>query len=82
MNFIGNTHHGYLIPVPKNGVYKEIINSDQDIYQGSNFINAQEITSQKMDILNKNHAIPVNIAPFASMIFELTEEIKEELITD
>ena len=76
MNFIGNTHIGYLIPVPCHGIYEEVINSDQDIYNGSNYTNLGEITSLKKDILNKEYAIPVNIAPFGSMVFKLKKKIE------
>lgn len=79
MNFVPNYHNGYLIPVPEHGVYKEIINSDQDIYAGSNYINEKEISSQKVDILNHKQAISIKIAPFSAMVFELKEKIKEEI---
>ena len=71
MNFVGNTHHGYRIPVPVAGTYKEIINTDTDYYTGSNFTNKRAIKSQKIHAVNKENSILVDIAPFSSMIFEL-----------
>lgn len=71
MNFIGNQHHGYHIPVPKLGTYKEIINSDTDYYTGSHFINKRAIQAKKVAAVNKEYSIKVNIAPFSAMIFEL-----------
>ena len=70
MNFTENKHIGYKIPVNKPGSYKEILNSDTDIYTGSNFVNKRAISAKKEKTLNKDYYIPVNIAPFASMIFE------------
>ena len=70
MNFTANKHEGYKIPVNKPGSYKEILNSDTDIYSGSNYTNKRAIRAKKGQTLNKEYYIPVNIAPFGSMIFE------------
>ena len=71
MNFIGNSHYGYQIPVPVKGTYKEIMNTDSYYYCGNNNINTSEIESKEMKVLNKDNAIEINIAPFSAMIFEL-----------
>lgn len=71
MNFTENKHVGYHIPVNGKGSYKEILNSDQDIYSGSNFTNPKVIKAVKENTLNKEYYIPVDIAPFGSMIFEV-----------
>ena len=71
MNFVGNTHKGYHIPVPVAGTYKEIINTDTDYYTGSNFTNKRAIKSKKIPAVNKENSILVDIAPFSGMIFEL-----------
>ena len=77
MNFTENKHEGYMIPVNKPGNYKEILNSDRDIYTGGNFINKRAIRATKGQVLNKEYYIPVNIAPFGSMNFEY-KPIKSE----
>lgn len=71
MNFIGNEHHGYQIPVPEKGTYKEIMNTDSYYYCGYNNLNYNELESKDMKVLNKDQAIEVTIAPFSAMIFEL-----------
>ena len=62
LNFTENKHYGYMVPVPVNGKYIELINTDQDIYSGGNFVNEAKIS--------ENYSLQVNIAPFASMIFK------------
>lgn len=62
LNFTENKHYGYTIPVPVNGIYQELINTDRDIYTGSHFINES--------CISEHYTIRVNIAPFASMIFK------------
>ena len=71
MNFVGNTHRGYRIPVPVEGKYKEIINSDEQQYTGSGFINKKVLKSEKIHVNNKENSILVDIAPFTGMILEL-----------
>ena len=70
MNFTENKHEGYKIPVNQPGSYKEILNSDRDIYTGTNFINKRALRTKKGKLLNKDYYITVKIAPFSSMIFE------------
>ena len=62
LSFTENKHYGYPIPVPVNGMYEELINSDQDIYSGTHFINE--------NLVSENYYLPVNIAPFSSMILK------------
>ena len=71
MNLIGNQHEGYRVPVPKEGTYKELINSEQDIYDGCNFVNGKALKSVKGQVGNKQDYIEVNLAPYSAMVFEL-----------
>ena len=86
MNFVGNRHEKYKVPVNVEGSYKEILNTDQDIYSGSHFINPRAIRSKKTKktdrspLVNKDHYIEVNIAPFSSMIFEVKPS-KKKVVT-
>ncbi len=77
LNFIGNTHKGYRIPVPVAGTYKEILNTDRDIYTGSNYVNKKLLKSEKINVLNKENSISVDIAPFSGIILELKNENKK-----
>ena len=71
MNFVSNSHIGYEIPVPKKGIYKEIINTDSYYYSGSNQVNQEPLTTIAQEKNGQKHIIKVNIAPFSAMIFEL-----------
>ncbi|MGX8680696.1 MAG: alpha amylase C-terminal domain-containing protein, partial [bacterium] len=78
MNFIGNSHKAYKLPVPFNGAYQEIINTDQDIYTGSNYVNGT-LHSQKGRTIDEDQFIEVKLAPFSSCIFAY--QGKETLVT-
>ena len=77
MNFIGNRHEKYRVPVNIDGSYKEILNTDQNIYSGSNFVNPRAIRAKKTKdedrtyLINKDHYIDINLAPFSACIFEV-----------
>ena len=88
MNFVGNTHEKYKVPVNIEGSYKEILNTDQAVYSGKNIINPRAIRSKKTKpnkktkLLNKDHYIEVKLAPFSACIFEVKpkkETTKETL---
>ena len=71
LNFLGNTHIGYKIPVTNKGFYREVMNTDSYYYGGSDFVNKEEIASKVIKLWGKNNVIEVNIAPFTAIIFEL-----------
>lgn len=77
MNFVGNTHEKYKVPVNIEGSYKEILNTDQAVYSGKNIVNPRAIRSkktklnEKTKLLNKDHYIEVKLAPFSACIFEV-----------
>ncbi len=73
LNFTPNNHTSYCIPVTKAGKYKEILNSDRNIYSGKHQINSRQIKTKKGIVLGKPYSINVKIAPYTGMIFEWKE---------
>ncbi|MFV0394769.1 MAG: 1,4-alpha-glucan branching protein GlgB [Coprobacillaceae bacterium] len=72
-NFTGNRHQSYRIPINIPGKYREIVNSDQDIYAGNHDINEGLIQSEKGYSWHKELYLPVVVAPFSCMLFALEE---------
>ena len=58
-NFSGS-YQNYNLKVEQNGAYKELLNSDRDIYSGSNCINSGLYTT--------NYKLPLRLAPLSSVI--------------
>ncbi len=77
LNFTGNRHTYYTIPVTKPGTYTEILNSDQDIYSGSNVLNKPK-KAKSGQVLGKNYSLEVDLPPFSGIIFTVTEENKKK----
>lgn len=72
-NFTENYHQSYEIPVNIAGKYREIINSDQDIYAGKSQINDGVLHTVLGSCGSKEQYLPIVIAPFSSMLFALEE---------
>ncbi|MBO6048079.1 MAG: 1,4-alpha-glucan branching protein GlgB [Erysipelotrichaceae bacterium] len=69
MNFIGNSHDVYKLPVPFKGEYEEIINTETDYYTGSNFTNKQPLHSIPGKTNSEDQYINIRLAPFSAAIF-------------
>ena len=76
-NFIGNSHDNYAVPVPFAGSYKEILNTDKDSYNGSNYTNTRALRSKKGTCINEAQSIHVKLAPFSAVVFEYHKPAKK-----
>ncbi len=69
LNMTPNVHHGYQIGVPLKGTYHEVLNSDKDIYFGSNIYNGLPLTSYDEPRHDKPYHISVTLGPLSMAIF-------------
>jgi len=69
LNMTPNVHHGYQIGVPLKGTYHEVLNSDKDIYFGSNIYNGLPLTSYHEPRHDKPYHISVTLGPLSMAIF-------------
>ena len=81
-NFTPVVYHDFRVGVPYKGEYKEIFNTDRDIYGGSNQINSEVIASDDIKYHNRPYSISIKVPPMATSIFKIIklneEENKEE----
>jgi len=63
MNATPNTYNNYRIGCKDASYYTEIMNSDWDIYNGSNHKNLGKIMVENHNQDNQNHSILINIPP-------------------
>ena len=75
-NMTPNYYENYDIGVTREGTYKEIFNSDKDVYGGSNAYNGAEVMSYYYGPENKPHKITIKLAPFAAFIFKYSHPNK------
>ncbi|MFT5367080.1 MAG: 1,4-alpha-glucan branching enzyme [Candidatus Latescibacterota bacterium] len=69
-NFTPVPRDNYRIGVPDGGQYHEIINSDAEIYGGSNKGNLGGISTDSMASHGHPHSIQVTIPPLAAVVFK------------
>ncbi len=70
LNFTPVARYNFRLGVKYKGKYKEIFNSDNPKYGGSNVLNSDVITAQKADYDDKDYAINVNIPPLGITILK------------
>ncbi len=69
-NFTPNIYTNYRLGVPYRGNWKEILNSDNQKYNGSNFINEKVSKAQKVPCHNRPYSISIKIPPLGLVIFK------------
>jgi 1,4-alpha-glucan branching enzyme len=70
LNMTPNVHQTYDIGVPRAGRYQEILNSDKDIYDGSNQFNGTQLYTTKGDRNGFKYYIKPKLGPLAGMILQ------------
>ena len=71
-NFAAVPRKKYPVGVPFHGKYKEILNTDDKRYGGSNQINPRAKTSTAVSCDEREESIKVNLAPLSIAIFRCT----------
>ncbi len=71
LNMTPNVHKTYEVPVPQYGYYEEILNSDKDIYGGSNQYNGKSLRAIKGQNGRFKYYIKPKLGPLAAMILRL-----------
>ncbi|MFD2238395.1 1,4-alpha-glucan branching protein GlgB [Aureimonas populi] len=68
-NFTPNVHHGYRVGVPRGGFWREAMNTDADIYGGSNVGNMGGREAEETHANGRPYSLPLTIPPLATMVF-------------
>jgi len=71
LNMTPNAFEHFRIGVPHDGLYTEIMNTEKDIYNGSNMCNYFPLNAEDYPSHGYSQSINVRIAPFAGILFEL-----------
>nr|VFK79212.1 MAG: 1,4-alpha-glucan branching enzyme [Candidatus Kentron sp. SD] len=68
----------YRIGVPKMGYYREVINTDAEVYGGGNQGSGGGASAEQHWAHGREYSICVTLPPYATIVLELEEEKKEE----
>ncbi len=73
LNFTPVPRENYRVGVPKSGFYKEIFNSDSEIYGGANIGNMGGKEAEKLECHGRPYSIVVTLPPLGGVIFKLKD---------
>ena len=79
VNFTPIPRHKYVIGVPENTKYTEILNSDEMKFGGTGIINYKELSSCKNECHNMPYSLTVDVGPYGAVILKPERKIKKEL---
>lgn len=68
LNFTPVVRHGYRVGVPTAGGYRELLNSDADVYGGSGVGNAGHVNSVPRPWMGRAHSLVLTLPPLAGLI--------------
>jgi 1,4-alpha-glucan branching enzyme len=69
-NFTPVVREGYRVGVPGPGWYREVLNSDAEVYGGSNVGNAGGMEAEERPCHGRSHSILVTLPPLAVVVFK------------
>ncbi len=70
MNMTPVPRQSYRVGVPRGGFYREILNSDAQIYGGSNLGNVGGCASEPVPMHGRQHSVHVTLPPLAMLILK------------
>lgn len=76
-NFREYPYEGYKIGVPKEGQYREILNSDAALYGGADYHNKKVLQAQPESYHGKPYSIDMTIPPFGISVLRPVKQRKE-----
>ena len=84
LNFTPNVYYDYKVGVPYEGVYEEILNSDNEKYYGSNQTMADaELVSVDEKWHNKPYHITIKVPPLGATFIKLKrEKVKKDVVDE
>lgn len=72
VNFTPVERRGYVFGVPEEGVYTELINSDDIKFGGRGIVNSRPVRAAKKPCHGMEYSLKTDVAPYAAIIFKHT----------
>jgi 1,4-alpha-glucan branching enzyme len=69
-NFTPTVKEDFKVGVTQGGLWKEVLNTDKEVYGGSGVQNEEKIKAEKKEWHGKSHHLKMKIPPLATLIFE------------
>lgn len=69
-NFTPVPHHRYLVGVPLQGFWKEILNSDAAVYGGSNVGNSGGVATKNAPCFGRKQSLQLTLPPLGAVVLQ------------
>jgi 1,4-alpha-glucan branching enzyme len=69
-NFTPLPRHGYRVGVPEPGRYRELLNSDSEVYGGSNVGNLGGVTAEPVPVHQRDWSLRLTLPPLAVLVLK------------
>ncbi|WP_423183464.1 1,4-alpha-glucan branching protein GlgB [Arthrobacter sp. NyZ413] len=69
VNFSGGPHEGYVLGVPSAGAWKEVLNTDAEVFGGSGVVNSGELVAEAPGAEGQPAALTVTLPPLGASWF-------------
>jgi 1,4-alpha-glucan branching enzyme len=73
LNFTPVVRHGYRVGVPRAGRYHELLNSDANIYGGSNVGNEGSLLAESIPWMGHAHSLSLTLPPLGALVLRVPE---------
>ncbi|MCL2595959.1 MAG: 1,4-alpha-glucan branching protein GlgB [Promicromonosporaceae bacterium] len=68
INFAGNPHDDYRLPLPHGGVWREVLNTDAEAYGGSDVGNFGAVHAEPVPHHGRSHSASLRIPPLGALV--------------
>jgi len=72
LNLTPVVREGYRLGVPQPGIYSEVLNSDSEVYGGSNVGNGGQVSSEAIGFMGRVQSIVLRLPPLSCLILDKT----------
>jgi 1,4-alpha-glucan branching enzyme len=69
LNLTPVPHHGYRVGLPRPGVWREVLNTDAEIYGGSGVGNLGRVLAEDVPMHGQPHSAPLTLPPLGVVVF-------------
>ncbi|MBN0041077.1 1,4-alpha-glucan branching protein GlgB [Cellulosimicrobium cellulans] len=67
VNFAGTPHEGYRVPLPSGGTWREVLNTDAEVYGGSGVGNLGEVEAEAVPWKGRAHSATLRLPPLGAL---------------
>jgi 1,4-alpha-glucan branching enzyme len=72
-NFSALPRKGYRLPLPREGKYQLLVNTDAEVYAGSGEVVVETVETEKVESIGRQYSAVIDLPAFTTLWFEFVE---------